>query len=121
MFSKYLLGLKCPASKCSWSWEIFGCIVGVASTTMAFLVLYHLERKPKPELPFHTELGPLLSVLGTITRAGISIPLSSGISQIMWTRLRRRSHPLNDITRFDRASRNFLAGLLLYPHILDGE
>ncbi|KAF4627747.1 hypothetical protein G7Y89_g10407 [Cudoniella acicularis] len=94
-----------------WLWEITGCVVGIVGVVLIYVTLYHYDGKERPQLPFNTTLSPLLSVLATIISTAVSVPLSSGISQIIWLKLRRGSRPLTDIELFQNASKGIVGGL----------
>lgn len=78
-----------------------------------FVLLLWYDGKTLPSWPLGITLGTLLSILATLIRASISVPLSSGLGQLAWIKIRHESRPLIHIATFDAASRGILGGLKL--------
>ncbi len=97
----------------SWAWEIFGCTSSIICMVAVILILSHFDGHLMPIIIFDFQLGSVLSLFSTLIKAGISVPLSSGISQTMWLKLRQEQRPVRDMYLYDNASRGVLGGLIL--------
>lgn len=98
----------------TWIWEIVSCAVGLITIVATFVILNHYNGHPIPiVLPNDVKLGSLLSVFSTIIKAAISLPLSAGLSQLVWSRFQRGHRPLIDFATYDNASRGVLGGVTL--------
>jgi hypothetical protein len=98
----------------SWTWEIVSCAVCIITIVATFVVLNHYDGHPIPiVLPNDIKLGSLLSIFSTIIKAAISLPLSAGLSQLVWSRFQRGHRPLMDFATYDNASRGVIGGLTL--------
>lgn len=98
----------------TWTWEILSCAVGIITIVATFVILNHYNGHPIPiMLPNDVKLGSLLSIFSTIIKAAISLPLSAGLSQLVWSRFQRGHQPLIDFATYDNASRGIIGGLTL--------
>lgn len=98
----------------TWTGEIFACIFAILTILATVLVLQHFNGHPAPVvLKYNITLGSILSILSTITRGVLHVPIASGLGQIIWSKLQQGHRPLNDIALYDKASRGTLGGINL--------
>ena len=96
-----------------WLPEIFGAFLAAASLICTVIVLrkYQGRNLQDVHLPHLLNLNGLIAILATISRAGLTVPVSSILSQEYWLWLSSaskspKSHPsLMDLEYSDSASR----------------
>ena len=81
---------------------------------MAVLIvtLVLTNHKPLPHWPMRITLNSFISILGTIIKAAMVIPIAEGISQLKWLWFKKEG-VLKDIQTFDEASRGMVGSLKL--------
>jgi hypothetical protein len=87
-----------------WTWEILSFGVAFASLAGIFALLAVQNERSLPHWPSQISVNTLLSVLVTIMKAAMVIPIAEGLSQLKWSWF-RKDRPLQDIVAFDEASR----------------
>ncbi|KAH8776544.1 hypothetical protein F5883DRAFT_409960 [Diaporthe sp. PMI_573] len=94
-----------PRKTGSWAWEGVAMLfaIGAVASIMALLARY--EGKPLPSWPYEITLNALIAVLTTVANAAMTVPLSSGLGQLKWERMRNGYAPLADMEVLDEASR----------------
>lgn len=101
----------------SWKPEILSLISAVVAIVAMLVLLAHFNGRALPLWPTtFVTLNAVVAVLVTIAAAGVGIPLSNGLSQLKWIRMRtREGAPLADMDTFDTASRGAMGsfGLLV--------
>jgi len=104
----------CKVGSDTWSWEIFACTIAILTVlATAFVLQYHNGHPAPVVLKFNITLGSVLSILATIIKSALYMPLASGLSQIMWSKFQQGPRPLNDIALYDKASRGVIGGIRL--------
>jgi hypothetical protein len=99
----------------SWMWEILSCAIAVGAIAGTFLSLREYNGRPLRDWPHAITPNTLVSVLVTISKAAVAIPLAEGVSQLKWSWYRKKSQALKDVARFDEASRGvFGAARLIF-------
>ncbi|KAK1750941.1 hypothetical protein QBC47DRAFT_435543 [Echria macrotheca] len=101
------------SSTSSWTFEIASMVTAAAAVAAIIAVLAYYDNKPLPAWPTGITLNALIAVLTTIATASMSVPLSSGLSQLKWIRFKTGRAPLADMEYFDDASRGALGALSL--------
>lgn len=102
-----------------WIPEILASLLSLASLIAIITILLVYDRRAVADLSFPTglTLNAIIAILATVGRAGLGVPVCSGILQEMWLYLSTQSakgHPescLNDIELFFRASYGALGSL----------
>ena len=75
-------------------------------------VILPYQDQPLPHWPYDVSINTLISILIAIVKAAVLFVVAEGLSQLKWTWF-RRERPLQDMTRFDVASRGPWGGLRL--------
>lgn len=102
-----------------WIPELLASLLSLASLIAIITILLVCDRRAVADLGFPTglTLNAVIAILATIGRAGLGVPVCSGILQEMWLYLSTQSakeHPkscLNDLELFFRASYGALGSL----------
>ena len=95
-----------------WLWELLcwtlasGCLCTIAG------ILAVWDQRPLDEWHHSLTLNSILAILSAISKSALLVPVSSGISQLKWSRLSDR-RSLIDLQRFDEASRGPLGSIWL--------
>lgn len=95
-----------------WLWECFGWLLSTACLMTIVGLLSRYGGKPLRSWPHSITLNSTLAILSAISKSALMIPVSAGISQLKWTRL-KKSRKLLDLQDFDEASRGPLGSMLL--------
>ncbi|KAI9788937.1 MAG: hypothetical protein M1835_001998 [Candelina submexicana] len=88
-----------------WLWEILSLVTSVGATAGIVGVLIYFDGRPLPSWPYSITLNALISVLATISKAALLLPISEALSQLKWLWFRVGRKPLDDFDIFDQASR----------------
>lgn len=109
-----------------WTWEVHGVVVsGVAIAGIAGL-LHHFDQQPEPNWSYtyhgpgsliknksaHISFNSVLSLLSTVARICLLIPITRGLAQLKWVWLAEKDRVLADLNDFDEASRQGLLNSL---------
>jgi hypothetical protein len=91
----------------SWTPEILSLALAILSVVAVIAMLAHLNGRSLPLWPStFVTLNAVVAVLVTMTAAFVGMPLSNGLSQIKWIRVRSLGGaPLADMDLFNSASR----------------
>jgi hypothetical protein len=105
-----------------WKWEIFG-VVGSALALMGIIVFAnHFDNGPTPSWSmtlakynktFTVTMNSILSLLSTIAKICVLIPVTKGLGQLKWVWFAKRERSLRDIETFESASRGLTGSALL--------
>ncbi|KAI0104248.1 hypothetical protein GGR51DRAFT_549509 [Nemania sp. FL0031] len=88
-----------------WWWEIASLAVSVVSMGIAIYLLSQINGIALHEWPFPIQPNSLLSVLTTVGKASMLVPIASCMSQLKWHHFSIRERPLDHLELFDSASR----------------
>ncbi|ERF76357.1 hypothetical protein EPUS_07064 [Endocarpon pusillum Z07020] len=104
----------------SWAPETFCLALVLVSLTAICVVLWKTQGKPRPQWPMGISVNALIAVFVVLLKAGISLPVSEGLSQLKWQLVSTGSRQLFDIQDYDSASRGAWGSLqfLLKPDTL---
>lgn len=80
------------------------------------VTLYLHEGKPLPQWPYSISINALISIYVTVMTAAIALVIAERLGQLKWTWF-RRVRPLEDMTRFDSATRGQLGALQLLSRL----
>ncbi|KAI8624630.1 hypothetical protein F5Y19DRAFT_490734 [Xylariaceae sp. FL1651] len=103
-----------------WVAETMGCLLSIIAFLAIFATLRIHEDKPLPKWPFSISINALIAVFGVLFKAGLTMPLSEGISQLKWQWFEKKRRELNDLQEFDSASRGAW-GAFLFLFMGSGE
>lgn len=98
-------------------WEILSLALAAASILALIAILRTHDSKPSPEWslgPFGVTLNAIVSIVSTVFRASLLMPVAQSISQFGWIWY-TQPRPFRDICYYDSASRGPLGSIrLLY-------
>lgn len=100
-----LRNIKVPKKTGSWTWEIVALLLAVGAVASIIALLARYDGRPLPSWPYEITLNALIAVLTTIANASMTVPLSSGLGQLKWERMKKGYAPLADMEVLDEASR----------------
>jgi len=88
-----------------WKWEVLAIILAACAMAAIIFLLVYFDGERVPEWPYTINLTTLVSVIATIFKAALLAVIGEIISQAKWSWF-RKSHAVNDLQRFDEASRS---------------
>ncbi|KAI1737044.1 hypothetical protein F4680DRAFT_430115 [Xylaria scruposa] len=88
-----------------WVAESFGCSLAVIALSAMIIALRLHDNRPLTTWPFSISINSFIAVFGVILKAGLTVPLSEGISQLKWKWFEKQRRKLIDLNEFDAASR----------------
>ncbi|KAI9711901.1 MAG: hypothetical protein M1812_007055 [Candelaria pacifica] len=100
-----------------WLWEIISLVTSVCATSGIVGVLVYFDGHPLPSWPYSITLNALISVLATISKAALLLPISEALSQLKWLWFRAGRKPLSDFDKFEQASRGPWGSARLFLHL----
>ncbi|KAI3329470.1 hypothetical protein HD806DRAFT_287970 [Xylariaceae sp. AK1471] len=103
-----------------WVAESLGCGLAVISLVAIVITLRLHENRPLPDWPYGININALIAIFGVLLKAGVTVPLSEGISQLKWQWFEQKRRSLIDLDGFDAASRGAW-GSFLFLFTLHGE
>lgn len=92
----------------SWLWEILSCLVAIASLVAFAVILKIYDGSALSEWTHTITINSILSILITVIKAMVVVPLAEGLSQLKWSWFEEKERSLNDLVTFDEASRGIL-------------
>ncbi|KAI0390152.1 hypothetical protein F5Y17DRAFT_83149 [Xylariaceae sp. FL0594] len=96
-----------------WVAESLGCSLAVLALIATVITLRLHEDKTLPEWPFSISINSLIAIFGVLLKAGATVALSEGISQLKWQWFEAGQRSLIDLDGFDAASRGPWGSFLL--------
>ncbi|KAI1760649.1 hypothetical protein GGR53DRAFT_74397 [Hypoxylon sp. FL1150] len=96
-----------------WWWEIGATILCIICIGLVIGVLQMTEDKPIELWPYAILPNSLISVLTTVAKAAMLIPIASCLSQAKWYHFQRQPHALDHLQLYDDASRGPWGSFLL--------
>ncbi|KAF1848787.1 uncharacterized protein K460DRAFT_275609 [Cucurbitaria berberidis CBS 394.84] len=111
------IGTRCvhlwvPLWRKSWTAETCSCIFAFLSLLGLIATLLAHQDKPLPKWPQLVSINSIVSLFSLLMRAGVGMALAEGISQSKWQWF-RKARRLNDMERFDSASRGAWGSIML--------
>lgn len=100
-----LKDVRMPKKAGSWAWEVVAMLFAVGAVASIIALLARYDGRPLPSWPYEITLNALIAVLTTIANASMAFPLSSGLGQLKWERMKKGYAPLADMEVLDEASR----------------
>ena len=88
----------------AWRFEILSCLLFVLSLVAIFVTIYSHQGRPLPQWPYSISINSLVAIYVVILKAAMLFVAAEGLSQLKWSWF-KRSRPLEDLTRYDMASR----------------
>lgn len=95
-----------------WLWEILSTVTGLGAIVGICVILKQHDGEPVPSWGqfFNTNvtLNSVLSILATLARASLIMPVLACMSQLKWMHYAKNTRPLGHLEVFDDASRGAL-------------
>jgi hypothetical protein len=99
-----------------WAWEWTALIVSFLAVTASAITLRIFDGRPIPQWSWHSKgisVNSLLSLLSTLSRASLLMPIDECMGQLMWLRFAAQQHRLADVRMYSEATRGPLGALKL--------
>ncbi|KAJ5364909.1 uncharacterized protein N7496_010622 [Penicillium cataractarum] len=97
----------------SWIWEIGGSALGIISLALLVAFLAKIDGTAYDRWQYSISPNAVVSVITTIGKAAILVPVSACLSQLKWNRY-RRANRLSDLQALDEASRGAWGSIVLF-------
>ncbi|KAL0938721.1 uncharacterized protein CTRU02_205331 [Colletotrichum truncatum] len=88
-----------------WWWEIAAAFLSITSMCLIIAVLFHVQNRPLAKWTWNIQPSSVISVLTTIGKTAMMVPITACLSQLKWRHVQLRPRPLNHLQVFDDASR----------------
>lgn len=99
----------------NWWQEMLACVVSLAALLALFATLYVYKNRPSPDWPDWISLNTIVAIYIVLLKSGILLIAAEGIAQLKWTWFEKGERPLEDLVKYDHASRGPVgAGALLW-------
>jgi hypothetical protein len=95
-----------------WMWEVLSVSLSASVFIAIIIVLAIYDGKPSP-IVWGVTLNTMIAVAATLLRICLMVPVTDCICQLTWVWLQKGYKPLQDIIKFDMASRGPLGSLQL--------
>jgi hypothetical protein len=97
----------------SWVWETGGSALGIISLALLVAFLAKIDGTAYNRWQYSISPNTVVSVITTIGKAAILVPVSACLSQLKWNRYRRVNR-LSDLQALDEASRGAWGSTVLF-------
>ncbi|KAI0429592.1 hypothetical protein F5Y09DRAFT_331681 [Xylaria sp. FL1042] len=88
-----------------WWWEIGSCIVSLIGLGLVTFILSRVDNEPVSSWPYSIRPNSLVSVITTVTKASMMVPIALCLSQLKWDHFQYRPNTLHHLQIYDDASR----------------
>ena len=95
-----------------WWLETGACFISLGAIVAVVATLYPHQGKPLPQWPYNLSVNTILSIYMTILKGTVLTVTAEGIGQSKWQWF-QASRPLDDLVRFDAATRGPLGAIAL--------
>ncbi|TKA63621.1 hypothetical protein B0A49_08905, partial [Cryomyces minteri] len=106
-----------------WLWEVIGVVGSAAALIGMVILLNHFNHKEQPvwaytynkktDQALHVSLNSILSILGTVARICVLIPVTKGLGQLKWVWFAEKERVLTDFDKFEAATRGLTGSAML--------
>ncbi|KAI9756187.1 MAG: hypothetical protein M1815_004045 [Lichina confinis] len=96
----------------NWRWEVASFGVAIASFTGIVAMLATVNQKPVPQWPSGLSVNAILSVLVTVMKGAIGVPVAECMSQLKWSWFKQQ-RKLVDLSTLDDASKGVWGAIVL--------
>ncbi|KAI5837342.1 hypothetical protein DFP73DRAFT_589071 [Morchella snyderi] len=99
-----------------WAWEFIALIVSFIAVATSAVVLLMFDQKPIPAWSWQSNgisVNSIISLLSTLSRASLLMPIDECMGQLMWLRYEYRAQRLADVGLYNEASRGAWGALRL--------
>ena len=97
----------------SWAMEYTGLAIAILSLGSIGAILGIYNGRPLSDWPYGINMSTILSVLATVLKGSMLLPVCACLSQLKWLWYHRSTQKLDDFEVFDAASRGPLGAVLL--------
>ncbi|KAK3688258.1 hypothetical protein B0T22DRAFT_148882 [Podospora appendiculata] len=94
-----------PSTFSLWLPELCASVLVLAMLSAVVGTVRSNQDKPLPQWPYNLSINTLISIYFTILKAAMCFVLSGGLGQLKWAWFEQAAHPLDDLAKFDNASR----------------
>ncbi|KAK0622261.1 hypothetical protein DIS24_g11244 [Lasiodiplodia hormozganensis] len=95
-----------------WLFELLAWVISAIAMGVLVVTFILTDDHPLPHWPLSITLNSFISILGTVVKAAMVVPIAEGISQLKWLWF-KKAGVLKDIQTFDEASRGMWGSLKL--------
>lgn len=95
-----------------WLFELLAWVISAIAMVVLIITLFLVDDHPLPHWPMKITLNSFISILATIVKAAMVVPIAEGISQLKWLWF-KKAGVLKDIQTFDEASRGMWGSMKL--------
>ncbi|OAA43938.1 hypothetical protein BBO_04294 [Beauveria brongniartii RCEF 3172] len=88
-----------------WAWEILSLFVSALSLASIIIILNVYDGRQRDEWTPRLSINAVISILSTIFKASLALPLTEGISQLKWLLFAQQPRALSELDIYDKASR----------------
>ena len=92
------------------------CLLVLAALIAIVGIVYPYQGNPLPDWPYNISINTLVAVFIAISKSAMLLVITQGLSHLKWNWFRKK-RPLQDITRYDMASRGPWGSLRLLFHL----
>ncbi|KAH8146028.1 uncharacterized protein LAJ45_09950 [Morchella importuna] len=99
-----------------WAWEYVALLVSFLAVATSAVVLLMFDQKPIPAWSWQSNgisVNSIISLLSTLSRASLLMPIDECMGQLMWLRYEYRAQRLADVGLYNEASRGAWGALRL--------
>lgn len=100
----------------NWWIEIGACVVSLVALSAIVGTLQPHHGKPLPQWPYQLSVNTLISIYAVVLKVTILLVTAEGLGQLKWRRF-QRDRPLNDLVKYDQATRGPLGAISLLWHL----
>ena len=100
----------------NWWMEIGACVLSLVALIAIVGTLQPHQGKPLPQWPYQVSVNTLISVYVVVLKVAILLVTAEGLGQLKWRGF-QRDRPLDDLVKYDQATRGPLGALSLLWHL----
>lgn len=112
-FKKLAYDLRAFSRRVLWLNETMSLLISCIALALIAAILAAYQDKTLPEWPSLISINSLISIFTSVLKAAMLFPIAEGISELKWAWFTKPRH-LNEMDRFDAASRGPLGSLTLF-------
>lgn len=96
-----------------WLYEISSLVMAALGLVVLICVLHTYENRPSPQWQLGITLNAIVSIVSTMFRASLMLPVARSLSQSAWIWFSQKNRPLESMCWYDAASRGPLGSVKL--------
>jgi hypothetical protein len=106
-------GKQRPYVLLNWWEELLACILFMGALLALFATVYAYDNRPSPSWPNWISLNTIISIYAILMEIGIVLVAAEGLGQLKWSWFGKESRPLDDLVKYDDATRGPLGAVRL--------